>query len=107
MASCIHNVKHYFELQNDEAFPIGQIPDCVRSAALKGDVTQDGVQSAIRSAFPFIDSEYFEVDRNVVTFYRLKREQWTPYQIKFVELMLSEILPAGSIAKLSITPSSI
>ena len=27
MASCVHNVKHYFELQNDEAFPIGQIPN--------------------------------------------------------------------------------
>lgn len=101
MASCIHNVKHYFELQNDEAFPIGQIPDCVRNAALKGDVTRKGVQSAITSAFPFVDSSSFEIDRSTVTFHLLKDEQWTPYQVKFVELMLTEILPAGSIAKLS------
>ena len=107
MASCIHNVKHYFELQKDEAFPIGQIPDCVRKAALKGDVTRIGVQTAVRDSFPFIDSQHFDIEKNIVTFHLLKQEQWTPYQIQFVEMLLTEILPIGSTAKLAATPSGV
>jgi len=104
MASCIHHVKHYFELQKDEAFPIGQVPDCVRNAALKGNVTHSGVQSAVRASFPSIDSEHFELEKNRVTFYLLNQEQWTPYQIQFVEMLLTELLPVGSVAKLSVRP---
>ena len=101
LASNRHIVKHYFELQKDEAFPIGQIPDCVKAAALRGNVTGAGVQHSIKTAFPFIDSEHFEVEKNEVTFYLKNNEQWTLYQIQFVEMMLAEILPAGSVAKLA------
>jgi len=100
-ASSLHIVKHYFELQKDEAFPIGQIPDSVKNAAIKGDVTRAGVQNSIKAAFPFIDPERFEVEKNEVVFHLKNNEQWTPYQIRFVEMMLTEILPAGSVAKLS------
>lgn len=106
LASCHHIVKHYFELQRDEAFPIGQIPDSVKSAALKGNVTKIGVQDSVKTAFPFIDSDHFEVKENKVVFHLKNNEQWTPYQIRFVEMMLTEILPAGSIAELS-SPSSV
>ena len=99
MASCIHKVKHYFELQNDEVFPIGQIPDCVKNVALKGAVSYAGIQAALNAAFPPIDPERIEVDKNVVTFHLRKDECWTPYQRKFAELMLTEILPVGSTAK--------
>lgn len=105
LASCVHKVKHYFELQSDEAFPIGQIPDCVKKAALNGDVTYAGVQSAVRATFPVIDPEHFEIEKNVVTFHLLKEDNWTPYQRKFAELMLTEILPVGSTAKLAVCPS--
>ena len=99
MASCIHKVKHYFALQNDEVFPIGQIPDRVKNVALRGEVKRTWIQAALRSAFPAIDPERFEVDDSVVTFHSQKEERWTPYQRKFAELMLAEILPVGSTAK--------
>ena len=101
MATSIHRVKHYFELQNDETFPVGQIPDCVKTAALKGDATRRGVQSALEAAFPCVDSSRFEIEGNRVTFHLLKEESWTAYQVRFVELLLSEIIPAGTIANLS------
>lgn len=104
LASNRHIVKHYFELRNDEAFPIGQIPDCVKDAALKGNATRAGVQASIKAAFPFVDSNNIEVNKDTVTFHLLKDEHWTPYQVKFVELMLSEIIPAGTTAKLAATP---
>lgn len=102
MASSIHHVKHYFELQNDEAFPVGQVPDCVKVAALRGDVTRRGIQSSLEAAFPFVDPGHFEIDRDKITFHLLKKEPWTAYQVKFVELMLSEIIPAGTAASLSV-----
>lgn len=102
MASCIHHVKHYFELQNDEAFPIGQVPECVKIAALRGDTTRSGVQSALKAAFPFVDPNRFEIEGNKVTFHLLKEERWTAYQLQFVDLMLSEIMPVGTIASLSV-----
>lgn len=101
MASCVHIVKHYFELQNDAAFPIGQIPDCLKEAALEGNVSRAGICSALKKVFPLIDSEHFEVENAVVTFHMLKEENWTPYQRTFTELMLSEILPVGATAKLA------
>lgn len=101
MASCVHNVKHYFELQNDEAFPIGQVPDRLKEIALLGNVTQAGVQSALKAVFPLIDPDRLDVEKDVVTFHLLKDVSWTPYQRKFAELMLTEILPAGSTAKLA------
>lgn len=104
LASCVHQVKHYFELQNDEAFPIGQIPSCVKKAALEGNVSYAGVQSAVKATFPVIDPEHFEIEKDVVTFRLLKEDNWTPYQRKFAELMLTEILPVGSTAKLVVAP---
>lgn len=104
MASCVHHIKHYFELQRDEAFPIGQIPECVKNEALRGNVTQTGVQCAVKATFPFVDPDHLSIEKNVVTFCLLKKEQWTPYQIQFVEMMLTEILPAGMVAKLSTVP---
>lgn len=101
MASCVHDVKHYFELQNDEAFPIGQVPDCLKEIALLGNVTQAGVQSALKAVFPLIDPDRLDIEKDVVTFHLLKNVTWTPYQRKFAELMLTEILPAGSTAKLA------
>lgn len=101
MASCVHNVKHYFELQNDEAFPIGQVPDRLKEIALLGNVTQAGVQSALKAVFPLIDPDRLDIEKDVVTFHLLKNVSWTPYQRKFAELMLTEILPAGSTAKLA------
>lgn len=101
MASCVHNVKHYFELQNDEAFPIGQVPDRLKEIALLGNVTQAGVQSALKAVFPLIDPDRLDIEKDVVTFHLLKNASWTPYQRKFAELMLTEILPAGSTAKLA------
>lgn len=107
LASCIHIVKHYFELQKDEAFPIGQIPDCLREAALEGKVSRSGICSAIKKVFPPIDPERFEVENAEVTFHLRKAENWTPYQKAFAELMLSEILPVGSTARLAINDRSI
>lgn len=101
LASCVHNVKHYFELQNDEAFPIGQIPDCLRNVALEGNVSVAGVRAAVEKVFPLVDSSHFDVDRDVVTFHLRKDVSWSPYQRKFAELMLTEILPVGSTAKLA------
>lgn len=101
MASCVHNVKHYFELQNDEAFPIGQVPDRLKEVALLGNVSQAGVQSALKAAFPLIDPDRLDIEKDVVTFHLSKDVSWTPYQRKFAELMLTEILPAGSTAKLA------
>lgn len=102
LLSCTHTIKHYFKLQDDEPFPIGQIPDVVKNAALKGNVTQSGVQDSIRVAFPFIDSDRFEISKNEVTFHLKIDEQWTSPQIQFVEMMLTEILPVGSVARLSL-----
>lgn len=79
MASCVHKVKHYFELQNDEVFPIGQIYDCVKNVALKGAVNRAGIQSALKATFPIIDPERFEVNGSVVTFHLRKEERWTSY----------------------------
>ena len=101
MASCVHVVKHYFELQNDEAFPIGQVPACLKAAALRGDVSWAGIQSALKEVFPLFDPDRIDVERNVVTFHLLKDETWTPYQKQFAELMLAEILPVGSVARLA------
>lgn len=101
MASCIHIVKHYFELQKDEAFPIGQVPDCLKKVALTGNVSLAGIQSAVKEVFPLIDAERVDVEKNVVTFHLLREEKWTPYQKKFAELMLTEILPVGSVARLA------
>lgn len=105
MASCVHNVKHYFELQNDEAFPIGQIPNRLKEIALLGNASQAGVKSALKAVFPLIDPERLDVDKNIVTFHPLKDVSWTPYQRKFAELMLAEILPVGSTAKLATASS--
>lgn len=107
MLSRIHNVKHYFELQKDEVFPIGQIPDIVKRVALIGNTTVKGVQAAVKVAFPFIDSDHFLEEKNEVTFYLRNNEQWTSYQIQFVEMMLTEILPVGSSAKLVAAPFGI
>lgn len=46
--------------------------------------------------------DLFEIDRDKITFHLLKKEPWTAYQVKFVELMLSEIIPAGTAASLSV-----
>lgn len=101
MASCVHNVKHYFELQNDEAFPIGQVPDCLRKVALEGNVSVTGVKAAVEKVFPLIDPNQLNVKKDIVTFHLRKDVSWTPYQRKFAELMLTEILPVGSTAKLA------
>lgn len=101
MASCRHIVKHYFELQKDEAFPIGQVPDCLKKVALTGNVSRAGIQSAVKEVFPLVNAEQFDVEKNVVTFHLLREEKWTPYQKKFAELMLTEILPVGSVARLA------
>lgn len=101
MATCRHIVKHYFELKNDEAFPIGQVPPHIIHEALKGDVTFSGVKSALKMAFPSINPENIEIENNEVTFHTLNDTNWTPYQRQFVVLMLSEILPVGSVAKLA------
>lgn len=101
MATYVHNVKHYFELQNDEAFPVGQVPDRLKEAALLGNVSQAGVQSALKAVFPLVDPDRFDVENDVVTFHLLKNVSWTQYQREFAELMLTEILPVGSTAKLA------
>lgn len=96
-----HIVKHYFELQNDEAFPIGQAPDCLKKAALRGNVSRAGICSSVKEVFPLIDPERFEVEKGIVMFHLLKEEKWTPYQKKFAEFMLTEILPVGTVARLA------
>lgn len=104
LASCVHHVKHYFELQNDEVFPIGQVPDCLKKVALQGKISEAGVRTALKTVFPLIDPEHFEQEGSSVVFHLQKDLSLTDYQRKFTELMLSEILPAGATAKLDIQP---
>ena len=101
LAHCSHEVKHYFELMNDQAYAVGQVPPLVSEAALIGDISHHGIQAAIKRAFPFIDPDKINIDDHIFTFHVLKDEQWSEHQRMFVEMLLIEILPTGMISKLA------
>ena len=99
MVSCAYRVKHYFDMQKDSVFPAGELPPAVRVIAQKGYVTAKGVKMGIELAFPNIDPNTIKVDKNAVLFTLKNGASLPPGSSGHLELLLGEILPVGSVAK--------
>ncbi|MCL2083845.1 MAG: hypothetical protein FWH06_01130 [Oscillospiraceae bacterium] len=101
MVSCTYKVKHYFDMQKDLVFPAGELPSAVRVIAQKGYVTAKGVRMGIELAFPNIDPNSITVDKNAVLFTLKSGASLPPGASGQLELLLGEILPVGSVAKVT------
>jgi hypothetical protein len=96
LVSCWHTVKHYFELRNDNVFPVGELPVLVRELALLGDVTYRGVHKSLSIAFPPLDPDSIKAEGTTVFVSPKLGLIPTESQVKLLEILLNEVLPLGS-----------
>jgi hypothetical protein len=103
-SNCIYIVKHYFEIRNDNVFPIGELPQGIQLLALQGNLNYDGMFEIIDTFFPKIDANTIDIKQGIVQISPKTGVVFTVFEADFLEKMLSEIMPLGCIAKIILKP---
>ena len=100
MLSCRYKIKHYFERRNDNVFIFDEPPENIKHLALTSGVTSEGIRHCLKEAFPSLDPDSLTSEKNVVYVSPKKGSVLTQAQVAMTELLLAEIVPIGSIAKI-------